>query len=401
MSQSRQSTQPRVPKYCLHKATGQARVFIEGRGIYLGKHGSPESHAKYNRLVAEYITGGSVRAPNGAPQAYTVGELVRDFLEDASAKFVVPEGRKSGTLGNLRVALRPLVLLFLDVPAVEFGPLSLETYRRELVRSGNARKTINSKVGMVRRAFKWGVQRELVPASVLVGLQALESLRRGRGGVPESAGRKPVAIEHVEAAIPFMPPMVQVMVKVNLLTGMRPGEVVVLRVCDIDRSEDVWIYRPSLHKNEWRDKPREVPLGPQAQELLLPFIRPGLQNRPLFSPQASEEERQKRRREERRTPLWKSHERSQEARRKQRAPRVLREHYSTGSYARAVTRACEQAGVPCWTPGQLRHTAGTRVRREHGLEAASGFLGHSKLETTQHYANTRLESAIQVARQNG
>lgn len=42
-----------VPAYKLHKATGQARVIIDGRHRYLGPFGSPESFERYARLVAE------------------------------------------------------------------------------------------------------------------------------------------------------------------------------------------------------------------------------------------------------------------------------------------------------------------------------------------------------------
>ena len=46
----------RPPSYTLHKASGQAVVKIDGRSRYLGKYGSPESHAAYRRLVAEWTT---------------------------------------------------------------------------------------------------------------------------------------------------------------------------------------------------------------------------------------------------------------------------------------------------------------------------------------------------------
>lgn len=42
-----------VPKYLLHKSSGQARVVIDGRDVYLGAHGSPASFAAYAKLVAE------------------------------------------------------------------------------------------------------------------------------------------------------------------------------------------------------------------------------------------------------------------------------------------------------------------------------------------------------------
>ena len=39
----------KLPSYCLHKASGQAVVWFGGREHYLGKYGSPESHAAYRR----------------------------------------------------------------------------------------------------------------------------------------------------------------------------------------------------------------------------------------------------------------------------------------------------------------------------------------------------------------
>ncbi len=49
----------RIPSYRLHKSSGQAIVTLDGRDIYLGDHESDESREKYNRLIAEWIAGGS------------------------------------------------------------------------------------------------------------------------------------------------------------------------------------------------------------------------------------------------------------------------------------------------------------------------------------------------------
>jgi hypothetical protein len=45
-----------VPKYRLHKGSGQALVQVGGRRVYLGKYGSARSKEKYRRLVAEALT---------------------------------------------------------------------------------------------------------------------------------------------------------------------------------------------------------------------------------------------------------------------------------------------------------------------------------------------------------
>ena len=44
----------RTPSYRLHKPTGQAVVTLDGRDLYLGRHGSPESRTEYDRLVTEW-----------------------------------------------------------------------------------------------------------------------------------------------------------------------------------------------------------------------------------------------------------------------------------------------------------------------------------------------------------
>ncbi len=49
-----------------------------------------------------------------------------------------------------------------------------------------------------------------------------------------------------------------------------------------------------------------------------------------------------------------------------------------------------------WGPNQLRHAAGTEVRREFGLEAAQTVLGHAKADTTEIYAERDSELARQV-----
>ncbi len=50
----------RVPGYLLHKASGQARVVLNGQTHYLGPHGSPESKAEYDRLIAEWLASGRI-----------------------------------------------------------------------------------------------------------------------------------------------------------------------------------------------------------------------------------------------------------------------------------------------------------------------------------------------------
>jgi site-specific recombinase XerD len=54
-----------------------------------------------------------------------------------------------------------------------------------------------------------------------------------------------------------------------------------------------------------------------------------------------------------------------------------------------------------WHPNQLRHSFATRVRKQHGLEAAQVLLGHSRADVTQVYAERNEELAAKVAAKIG
>jgi integrase len=62
------------------------------------------------------------------------------------------------------------------------------------------------------------------------------------------------------------------MVRFQLLTGARPGEVCKLRPCHIDRSGDVWEFRVKGHKTEHHERSRIVFIGPEAQKILAPYL---------------------------------------------------------------------------------------------------------------------------------
>lgn len=57
--------------------------------------------------------------------------------------------------------------------------------------------------------------------------------------------------------------------------------------------------------------------------------------------------------------------------------------------------------LPNWHPHQLRHSAATRLRKEHGLEAARVVLGHAGAAVTELYAEIDHEKARRVAQLSG
>jgi hypothetical protein len=139
-------------------------------------------------------------------------------------------------------ALRLLRRAYGTTPAASFGPVALKSVRKAMIDSGLARNTVNARVGKIRRMFKWAVADELVPPAVLQGLQSVGGLRSDRGGVKETAPIRPV-------------------------TSLRTGE--------IDRSGDIWVYRPAHHITQEKGFARAIPIGPKAQTIHR-WLNPGV-----------------------------------------------------------------------------------------------------------------------------
>ena len=140
-------------------------------------------------------------------------------------------------------AIQPLMALYGCSAIAKFGPSSLKVVRQRMVESGLSRKVVNARINRIRRIFKWGVENELVEPRVLQVLQAVAPLKQGRTQARETEPVKPVLHAHIEAVRPYLTDQVSAMIDLQLLTGMRPGEVVMMRWCDIDTASDTWVSR--------------------------------------------------------------------------------------------------------------------------------------------------------------
>lgn len=167
--------------------------------------------------------------------------------------------------------------------------------------------------------LKWAAENELVSASVYHKLTTVSGLKRGRSEARETAPVLPVARAVVEETLPHLGPTVADMVRVQLETGMRPGELVIMRACDLDMSGTVWLYRPRRHKTEYHGHSRIVPIGPKVQAIVRRYLKTNLEAY-LFSPADAREDQLRGRRERRATPMTPS----QKARKRKRVQKKLR-----------------------------------------------------------------------------
>lgn len=398
----------KIPSYLPHPASGQARVRVNGRDIYLGPFGSPESKQAYARFLAEHCGNGeppSITIPSG--ERLSVAALVVKY-DDFARSYYIKNGVPTDERYAIKAAVGPLARLYGDTPADEFSPKRLKAVRDQIIADGRkgkgkrktrageplTRKYINYRVACLVRMFKWAVEEELVPVTVYQSLKAVAALRKGRAArVRESVAVKPVPEEYVPPVLAIVSPQIGSMIRLQLLTGMRPDEVTIMRPADIDRSSEIWGYRPHTHKTEHHGIDKLILLGPKAQEVLTPWLEREPEQY-LFSPKEVWDAKVASRRREGKP--------SRPRKRKRRhAARPPRDHYNDEGYCQAVERACKRAGVPKWTPGRLRHNAGTNVRAKFGAEAAQLVLGHQNLSTTEIYAEKDRRRYEEIVRQIG
>jgi integrase len=388
----------RTPCYRRHKPSGQAVVTLAGRDIYLGRYGSPESRAEYDRVVAEWLTNDR-RLPTSAPGTgsdSTVNEMLLAYLRFADS-YYVKNGKPTTEPSCIRQTVRPLRRLYGHTLARDFGPLALKAVRNAMIESGLCRNEVNKRTGRIVRAFKWAVGEEMVPPSVHHGLRAVSGLRRGRADVRETEQVKPVPESFVDAIRHHVSRQVWAMVQLQAFSGMRPGEVCIMRTCDLETSGRVWVYTPRSYKTEHHGRERKISLGPHAQAVLRPWLRAEL-SAYLFAPRDAMAERSAERRRNRKTPVTPS----QAARTRKKMPkRAPGDHYTVRAYYHAIRYGCRRADVPLWHPNQLRHNAATRLRKEFGLDVARAVLGHASPAVTEVYAELDAAKAAEAMERIG
>ena len=389
-----------IPNHRLHKATGQAFVELGGRRFYLGKHGSKASKELYEQRIAEYLANGRRTPPTQTKTGISCHELAIHFLEWAEEYFM----SQPTSFAHVRKAMEFLVKHYGRESVNKFAPMSLVFIQKKLVEHGYARPMVNRYIGVIKRAFKHGAKFGWVEPSTSYALQVVDNLKKGRTKAHEFRNIKPVDPGVFEKTLAKLPKRVADMCRIQRNSTMRPQDVCNLRACDIDRTGDVWLYRPPAHKTAYLGEVLTKYIGVQAQAILMSYLleKEDTPEAFLFSPADTVRDRNIERRRNRKTLNKKGEvQPSQKNRRKPNPKRQPGRQYTTESYNRAITAACKKAGMPHWTVNQIRHLSATKIRKEHGLEAAQIMCGHKRATTTEIYAEVDHGAGIEVARRMG
>jgi integrase len=363
-----------LPNY--FKKQKKAVVYKNGKRIVLGDwpnfpdKPSPEVIAKYLRFKADELLGNDSCFSRQEKQSFTVSMLCVEAIDWAKNRY-----RNSNEAANIRLACGSFLELWPDLPLDELRPFHLIAIQKRLIGKGHSRTGTNRRINQIKRVIRFGVKNGFIEPPILLGVQTVDALLPGDSQAIESRPRGAVSDSDVEATIPFLSERVAALVRFQRLTGCRPGEAVRLNMAEIEQiSPSAWVYKPRNHKTAWRGKERIIPIGPKGIELITPWLRP--EGGYLFQPRESLKK----------LPNWK------------RAPGCF---WRVSSYTHAIARACGKAGIPIWSPNQLRKAKAQEIRDKFGLEAAAAALGNGVGVNDRHYSNQSIGPILEVAKATG
>lgn len=364
------------PKLVRKPGTGEARAYHAGRWWTCGKwdveknEATPAAKAEHARLIARWLADpGSAARPAGE---YLLSRLLADFAASA-------DGPKTAHARRMLGRATELLAPWLAAPAAAFGPGELVAWQSGLG-GAFARMTVLHLRLQVLRACQFGEDTGRLPEGHAARLWAAVARRPTPGRAP--AARRPAVAEHVAetvAALRPTRPVVADLAELHALVGSRVYELLTLRkrdvrtagvlrtargaTLDLDK-EKVWAAEVTDHKNAHLGTERVLVFGPKARAVLRRAMRGKGPDDVLFPLAATVQ--------------------------------------PDTSYYQFVWYACRRAGVPHWSPRQLRQMVADRVQERFGLEHAAAYLGHGpKGVTARHYLTLALKKAAEAARAVG
>lgn len=348
-------------------------------------------------LVSIYLDGDRVLGWIGARAKYprrpggrtTEADNMSYALKDWCATVIAVEpGDDRATRTGAGVASRHLE----DLLPEQVTPRDLRACLEHMIAT-KCRDQVNDRKNRLLRFFRWCVEYELCTSAVITRLECVAPIGATHPGVRETDQVTSVPDEHVRLTMEAARPELRRAIEIQALTGMRPGELLLMRVCDLraERIPDdagelhiVWNYRPHWHKTKGKVKrfQRIIPLGPEAQMILREQAEARFSQPELFGtavglgglPRLGDPN------DARRIWPWQT----------------------VGGYRIVIQKAAKRAGVPEWAPNRLRHSRLTFAARKGGIKLAAAVGGHTDPKTTlQNYIDFDNQAAGLFAQEHG
>jgi len=288
------------------------------------------------------------------------------FSETYVERYVKAKGLR--TAGTIDWRLKPLRAHFGDRLLTDIKTADIEDYIADLKKPRTVNRqedrrlapaSINRQIALLRHMFNWAVGREHLDrtpfrrgSEPLIRLEREDNKRRCRLSPDEET-------RLLAAAADYLRPMIIA----ALDTGMRKGEMLALRFCDIDRDRQLIVLRGGTTKS---GKTRLVPIGTVRLKSVLDFQRIDAdgEDKPetavVFSNPAGE-------------PIL--------------------------HFRKAWLATLKAAGISGLRWHDLRHEYASRlVERGVPLAQVRDLLGHASIITTERYDTQTLESLQSAAR---
>jgi integrase len=262
---------PVLPALRRHHPSNRAVVTVRlatggRRDFYCGRWKSAAATREYRRICAVLRQHGGKYPNAGGDLSVNEGLLL--YLDFAERYY----GRDTSGFAQVARTARTIRELFGRDPLADFGPKALKTCQSQWVADGFVRKSINKMTGTVKKLFRWLVSEEVFDPAGLGRLTAVEGLRVNHTTAPDRPPVRPAVRADVERALSFMPPQVAALVRLQLLSAARGGELLGMRANEVDWSGPVWEFRPPRHKGTFAGRSRVIYFGPESQAILAPYL---------------------------------------------------------------------------------------------------------------------------------
>ncbi len=302
-------------------------------------------------------------------------------------------------LARYKAAAKRLLAFHADCRIEDLTKADIGTLRQAMLDEDLKASYVSQIIATIARLLRLGEEIGVVPDGHADRIGKLRVLRRPKrsDGTPARPSKaiETVPEEDFEATMHHLPSNLEALCRLLRLTAARPSELTDLRPCDlVFTEEDVAIRYLDEHKTAQKGR-KAIVLGPRAIDLLRPLLIGRALTAYVFSPaEAFQERRERARSGPGRRPNQKPNPR--------KTARTFRPHYDSNALRQAVHTACDKAGVPRWSPYNLRATRLTEAQRLASAELAQAMAGHTSLTTTQqHYLLRNLPAVIEFQRATG